>query len=315
MPLRIVFCGTPAFGLPSFKRLATEEDFSVEAVITQPDRPRGRGQKLSNSPIKNAAAEAGLRIYQPENIRSEAAREFLKSIAPDAVVIIAYGQIIPRDLLQIPRLGWINLHGSLLPRYRGAAPIQRAILQGETRTGLTTMQIDAGLDTGPILEQREIQIGAGETAPELMARMAEEGAPLIIETLRNLDRGAITPKPQDDSLATYAPALKKEEGRIDWKQPAQTIYNQIRALQPWPGTYTRFRDGMCHVWGKPSEGATATGAAEPGTIVSSRGEMLVACGDQTWLNISHVQPEGRKRMTAREFANGARFSPREQFLF
>ncbi len=314
MPLRIVFCGTPTFGLAALKRLIAEADFSVEAVITQPDRPRGRGQKPASSPIKDAAVEAGLKTYQPEKIRSEEAREYLEGIAPDAVVIIAYGQIVSRDLLQIPRLGWINLHGSLLPRYRGAAPIQRAILNGETRTGLTTMQIDAGLDTGAILEQREIQIGGDETAPELMARMAEEGAPMMIETLRNLDRGAIAAKPQDNLLASYAPPLKKEEGRIDWKQPATIIYNQIRALQPWPGTYTRFRERMCHVWGKPADSAPETGAAEPGTIVSSRGEMFAACGGGTWLNISHVQPEGRKRMTAQEFANGARFARNERFL-
>ncbi|HEV2288460.1 MAG TPA: methionyl-tRNA formyltransferase [Candidatus Acidoferrales bacterium] len=314
MPLRIVFCGTPAFGLPALKQLIAEKDFSIEAVITQPDRPSGRGQKPATPPIKNVAVEAGIRIYQPEKIRQDAAREFLRDIAPDAVVIIAYGQIIPSELLQIPRLGWINLHGSLLPRDRGAAPIQRAILQGETRTGLTTMQIDAGLDTGPILEQREIQIGADETTPQLMARMAEEGAPLMIETLLNLDRGAIAPRPQDNSLATFAPPLRKGEGLVGWLQPAQVIYNQIRALQPWPGTYTRFRNRMCHIWGKPAESPSVTGAAEPGTIVANRGEIFVACGSETWLNVSHVQPEGRKRMTAQEFANGARFAAKERFL-
>ncbi|MFZ0211574.1 MAG: methionyl-tRNA formyltransferase [Candidatus Acidiferrales bacterium] len=314
MPLRIVFCGTPAFGLPALRQLIAEADFSVEAVITQPDRPRGRGQKAASSPIKDAALEAGIGVFQPEKIRSDAAREFLKSIAPDCVVIIAYGQIIPRELLQIPRLGWINLHGSLLPGYRGAAPVQRAILQGETRTGLTTMQIDSGLDTGPILLQREMQIGADETAPELMARMAEAGAPLVIETLRSFDRGAIAPKPQENALATYAPPLTKQEGQIDWKQPAPIIYNQIRALQPWPGTYTRFRGRLCHIWGKQVENDATMSASEPGVIVSSQSEIIVACGGETWLNVVYVQPEGRKRMTAREFANGARLGSKERFL-
>ena len=218
------------------------------------------------------------------------------------------------ELLQIPRLGWINLHGSLLPGYRGAAPVQRAILQGETRTGLTTMQIDSGLDTGPILLQREMQIGADETAPELMARMAEAGAPLVIETLRSFDRGAIAPKPQENALATYAPPLTKQEGQIDWKQPAPIIYNQIRALQPWPGTYTRFRGRLCHIWGKQVENDATMSASEPGVIVSSQSEIIVACGGETWLNVVYVQPEGRKRMTAREFANGARLGSKERFL-
>ncbi|MFI5127975.1 MAG: methionyl-tRNA formyltransferase, partial [Candidatus Acidiferrales bacterium] len=229
MPLRIVFCGTPAFGLPSLKKLLTAPEFSVEAVITQPDRPRGRGQNPAHSPIKDAALEAGLQIYQPEKIKSPDAAEFLKRIAPDAVVIIAYGQIIPYGLLEIPKLGWINLHGSLLPRYRGAAPIQRAILNGDTRTGLTTMLIDAGLDTGPILEQLEMEIGADETAPELMARMGDAGAPLLVHTLQQLSAGELTPKSQNNALATFAPPLKKEEGLLDWNRPAREIYNRIRA--------------------------------------------------------------------------------------
>lgn len=314
MPLRIVFCGTPAFGLPSLKKLLAAPEFSVEAVITQPDRPRGRGQNPAHSPIKNAALEAGLQIYQPGKIKSADAAEFLKRIVPDAVVIIAYGQIIPRGLLEIPKLGWINLHGSLLPRYRGAAPIQRAILNGDTRTGLTTMRIDAGLDTGPILEQLEIEIAADETAPELMARMGDIGAPLLIHTLQQLSAGGLTPKAQDNALATFAPPLRKEEGLIDWNRPAREIYNRIRAFQPWPGTYTHFRGRLCHLWGRPAESSAHTGEHEPGSIVEARGEMRVACGEGTWLRVEYIQSEGRKRMSTGEFANGARISSGERFI-
>lgn len=313
MPLRIIFCGTPAFGLPTLTRLHADADFVIDGVITQPDRPRGRGQKTASSRIKEAALKAGIQVHQPEKIKSEAAREILKRMAPDAVVIIAYGQIIPRDLLEIPKLGWINLHASLLPRYRGAAPIQRAILHGDTRTGITTMRIDSGLDTGPILAQLEMEIGRDETAPELMARMSEAGAPLVADTLRKLARGEIEPRPQNNAAATLAPPLRKDEGQIDWSQPAPEIYNRIRALQPWPGTYTQFRERLCHIWGTPTENLSAAKTGEPGTITESHGQILVACGERTWLQLEHVQPEGRKRMSAREFANGARLLSGDKF--
>src|SRR6202521_1924329 len=192
--LRIFFCGTPEFAVPSLRRLAERPEFSVEAVITQPDRPRGRGQHVSSSPVKEAALEIGLHVYQPETIKSQAAQEFLKRVAPDAVAIIAYGQIIPARLLAIPRLGWLNLHASLLPKYRGAAPINWAIANGETLTGLTTMRIDAGMDTGDMLLQKEIEIEPDETAPQLGARMSEAGAPLMLETLRGLVDGSVTTK-------------------------------------------------------------------------------------------------------------------------
>src|SRR5580700_5146343 len=218
--LRIVFCGTPEFAVPSLRRLAERPDFSVEAVISQPDRPRGRGQRISGSPVKEAALELGLHVYQPETIKSESAQEFLKRVAPNAVVIIAYGQIIPARLLTIPRLGWLNLHASLLPRYRGAAPIHWAIANGETVTGLTTMQIDAGMDTGPMLLRHKMGIGPDETTPELASRMAESGALLIADTLGKLAEGKIRPIAQDSSQATYAPLLEKEHGRIDWSLPA-----------------------------------------------------------------------------------------------
>ncbi|HEY2645537.1 MAG TPA: methionyl-tRNA formyltransferase, partial [Candidatus Acidoferrales bacterium] len=249
--LRIVFCGTPEFAVPSLRRLAERPDFSVEAVITQPDRPRGRGGHVSSSAVKEAALELGLHVFQPEKIKSESSREFLKRVAPDAVVIIAYGQIVPASLLTIPRLGWLNVHGSLLPHYRGAAPIHWAIANGEAVTGLTTMQIDAGMDTGPMLLRREIEIGPDETSLELAARMSAQGADLIVETLERFNRGEISPVPQDEKNVSYAPILKKEDGRIDWAKPARQIYNRMRGFTPWPGSYTTFRGQMCNLWGHP----------------------------------------------------------------
>ena len=311
--MRIVFCGTPEFAVPSLLRLSAHPEISVEAVITQPDRPRGRGQHISNSPVKDAALEAGLHVYQPETIRSDSSQESLKRIAPDAVVIIAYGQIVPARLLTIPRLGWINVHASLLPRYRGAAPIHWAIANGEILTGLTTMQIDAGMDTGPILLQRELGIGPEETAPELSARMSEAGASLVVDSLLQLDRGEISPVPQDSRNATYAPILKKEDGLIDWTRTAQQIYNRARGFTPWPGAFTMYRGRGCNLWGRPAQGAAAEGQ-QPGEIVSSTKGIYVVCGGGTCLQAEFVQLEGRKRISAREFANGARLTPADRFL-
>jgi len=312
--MRIVFCGTPEFAVPSLRRLAAEPGISVEAVVTQPDRPRGRGQHVSNSPVKEAAIEAGVHVYQPETIKSASAQEFLQRVAPDAVVIIAYGQIVPARLLTIPRLGWINLHASLLPRYRGAAPIHWAIANGESVTGLTTMQIDAGMDTGPILLQHELEIGPDETAPELASRMGEMGAGLVVDSLWQLDRGEISPRPQDHQAVSHAPILKKEDGRIEWSRTARQIYNRIRGFAPWPGAYTTFRGQTCHLWGRPERGAAAEGHIAPGEIVHSTKEVYVVCGGGTCLRLESVQLEGRKRIFAREFANGARLAPADHFV-
>src|SRR6266436_10265457 len=249
--MRAVFCGTPLFAVPTLKHLLAQPDFQIVAIVTQPDRPRGRGQEVSFSPVKEIALAAGIPVHQPEKIRAPEAQDVLQRLAPDVIVIIAYGQIIPARLLPIPKLGWINLHASLLPKYRGAAPINWAIVNGETRTGVTTMRIDAGMDTGEMLLQREIEIGARETAPELAARMAESGAPLMAETLRGLAAGTITPKAQNHSEASSAPMLKREDGRIDWNQPAIEVYNRMRGFAPWPGAYTTFRGQSCHVWGEP----------------------------------------------------------------
>jgi methionyl-tRNA formyltransferase len=263
--------------------------------------------------VKEVALEAGAHVYQPEKIKSESAFDFFKRLAPDAVVIIAYGQIVPQRLIEIPRLGWINLHASLLPKYRGAAPIAWAIVNGETSTGLTTMQIDAGMDTGPILLQQEIEIGPDETAPELAQRMAEAGAPLVADTLRKLERSEITPRAQDGSQATYAPRLERENGRIDWSLPAQQIYNRIRGLVPWPGAFTTFRGQLCHIWGRPAGEATVALDGQPGQLLVDAGDLYVICGERTGLRLEAVQMEGRKRIAAREFVNGARPAPGERF--
>ncbi|HUJ82799.1 MAG TPA: methionyl-tRNA formyltransferase [Candidatus Acidoferrales bacterium] len=309
MALRILFCGTPEFAVPSLRALLAAPDISIEAVITQPDRPRGRGQETASPPVKDVALVAGLHVFQPEKIKSESAQEFIAKIKPDAIVIIAYGQIIPAGLLEIPRLGWINVHASLLPKYRGAAPIQWAIINGETRTGVTTMRIDAGLDTGPMLERTEIEIGTDETAPELSRRLADVGASLIVSTLGKLERGEFVPRAQDNSQASLARPLKKEDGATDWSLTAAQIYNRIRGLEPWPGVYTTFRGHVMQFWGTP---ALIGERGEPGLIRASHGEVLVACGGGTWLALSEVKLEGRKRMAARDFANGARLMPDEK---
>jgi methionyl-tRNA formyltransferase len=316
--LRIVFCGTPAFALPSLRLLLEQPDFRIEAVITQPDRPRGRGGEVASSPVKTAAIQSGITVYQPAKIKSDEACDFFQRVRPDIVVIIAYGQIISQRLLDIPRFGWVNLHASLLPKYRGAAPINWAIVKGESGTGVTTMQVTAGLDTGPVLMTAETGIGPDETATELSVRLAEMGAPLVVETLRRLDRAQIVSRQQDDSQATLAPLLKKEDGRIDWSRPAQEIYNRIRGLQPWPGAFTAFRGKTCHVWGRPAE--NAKGSDPPGAIIFPAGakaeraeDLLVNCGGGAALRLEYVQIEGRKRVTAREFATGARIAAGDRF--
>ena len=313
--MRIVFCGTPEFAVPTLRDLLVNPEFTVEAVLTQPDRPRGRGQHVSASPVKEVAAQAGVRIYQPEKVKTDETFDFFTQLKPETVVIIAYGQIVPRRLLEIPRLGWMNLHASLLPKFRGAAPIAWAIINGERKTGLTTMKLDPGLDTGPILMQREIEIGSDETAPELGKRMADMGGQLVTQSLIKLGRGEITPVPQDSTEASYAPILTKEHGRIDWSLSSAEIYNRIRGLAPWPGAFTSFRGRLCHVWGRPAIAARDIARAdeEPGTLIASDAVIEITCGKNTRLQLEQVQLEGRKRVIAQEFVNGARLRGGERF--
>ncbi len=310
--MRLLFCGTPHFAIPTFIQLLAQPDIEIAAVITQPDRPRGRGRHVSPSPVKEAAVAASIPVHQPEKIGAPEAQDLLQRLAPDCIVIIAYGQIIPARLLSIPKLGWINLHASLLPKYRGAAPINWAIANGETTTGLTTMRIDAGMDTGDMLLQQEIGITPEETAPELAQSMAEAGAPLMAETLRGIVSGTLAPRPQKHDEATYAPLLKKQDGRIDWNRPAQEIYNRMRGFAPWPGAYTSFRGQTCRVWAEPFSLPTLTGNA-PGTLLREDEEIFIACGHATLLRLLSVKVEGRKQISAVEFAHGARLTLRERF--
>lgn len=316
--MRLVFCGTPHFAVPSLKYLLKQAEIEVAAVITQPDRPKGRGQEISLSPVKVVAVEAGVPVHQPPKIRAPEFQPVLEALAPDAIVIIAYGQLIPARLLSIPKLGWINLHASLLPKYRGAAPINWAVVNGETVTGITTMRIDAGMDTGDMLLQQEISIGATETAPELAARMSEAGAPLVLETLRGLQSGAIQPRPQTHEQASTAPMLKKEDGRIDWNLSSQQVFNRMRGFTPWPGATTSFRGQSCQVWGEPFPALqTIAPGLQPGNLLVDEGDAhqnwLVLCGNATILRLAAVKLEGRKQITAAEFANGARLTSGDSF--
>jgi len=312
--MKLLFCGTPEFAVPTLRQMCAE-GYRPELVITQPDRPKGRGLVPAPPPVKLLAQELGLPVAQPEKLRGEAGRKLIEAQQPEAVVIVGYGQLIPGDLLTIPRHGWINLHASLLPKYRGAAPVQWALIQGETLTGVTTMQIDEGMDTGPILLQTEVPIGEDDTAVTLGQRLAARGAALMVETLRKLEAGTLTPRPQDHSQASKAPLLKREHGRVDFSQPARDLYNRIRGLLPWPGAFTNFRGQRVHLWwGRPV--ATPAGVVQsppPGTLLAEKHALYVACGTNTWLDLEELQPENRKRLSATDFINGLHVRPGERF--
>ena len=298
----IVFCGTPGFAVPTLDALV-KAGFPVRLVVTQPDKPRGRGLELFPSPVKQRSLELGLPVAQPEKIKNnEEFRSQLLALAPQAIVVVGYGRIIPQWMIDLPPLGNINLHASLLPKYRGAAPIQWAIARGETVTGVTTMLIDAGLDTGDILLQREIPIHPVDTAETLAPKMAPIGAELMVETLRRLHQGEISPRPQDDSKATLAPILTKEDGRIDFQRTAAEICNRIRGFQPWPGAFTVVRGKNLHVWAA----RTSSGSLGLAEISVENDRLLAGCGDSTTLEFLEVQLEGKKRMPARDFIHGYR---------
>ncbi len=307
-PLNLVFCGTPRFAVPTLDKLA-EAGFHIKLVVTQPDRPRGRGMELAASPVKQRALELAIPVTQPEAIkRNEVFQKQLQELQPDAIIVVGYGRIIPAWMLDLPRLGNINLHGSLLPKYRGAAPVQWAIANGETVTGVTTMRIDAGLDTGDILLQSEMPVQAEDTAETLAPRLADRGAALMAETLRGIDAGTIKPQPQDDSRATLAPILKKEDGRIDFERQAQQILNRLRGFQPWPGAITSFRSRDLQV----RAARVAEGSAASGEIQVDSDRLIVGCGEGTVLELLEVQPEGKKRMPAPDFVHGYRPKPGER---
>ncbi len=304
--MRLAFLGTPAFAVPTLERLV-ERGHRVLVAVTQPDRPKGRGQALAQSPVKEAALRLGVPVYQPERVKRPESVDHLRALAPEAMVVVGYGQIIPQSILDIPPLGILNVHASLLPKYRGAGPVQWAVVNGETVTGVTIMRIDAGLDTGPMLLKAETAIGADETAIDLGRRLSIIGADLLVEALHGLADARIVLQPQDNSQATYAPMLKKEDGRIDWSRSAVQIHNQVRGMQPWPGAYSSFRGAALHVWrAQPTEAGTGH---PPGALVRIK-PPAVACGAGA-LELIEVQMEGRKRMPAADFANGQRLLENE----
>ena len=305
--LNLVFAGTPSFAVPTLDKLI-DAGLRVSLVVTQPDRPRGRGMELTASPVKQRASQLGLPITQPEKIReNQEFRAQLTAIQPDAIVVVGYGRIVPPWMIDLPPLGNVNLHASLLPKYRGAAPIQWAIANGETVTGVTTMQIDRGLDTGDILLQQPASIVAEETAESLAPRLAGIGAELMIETLHGLKAGTIHRRPQDNSQASLAPTLKKEDGRIDFTRGAREILNRLRGFQPWPGAFTRFRGKILNIW----EAKAIESKIPPGELRAEHETLLVGCGGHSALELLVVQPEGKRRVSARDFLHGHRFEKGE----
>lgn len=300
----LVFCGTPQFAVPTLQHLVAG-GFHVRLVVTQPDRPVGRGMEVAASPIKRSALLSNLPILQPEKIKNnEEFRAQLQSIRPEAIIVVGYGRIIPQWMIELPPLGNINLHASLLPKYRGAAPVQWAIANGEKFTGVTTMRIDAGLDTGDILEQRDEPIGDDDTALTLAPRLAHTGAELVITSLAGLKNGTITPRPQDDTQATLAPILTKEDGAIDFSRTAPDTWYRLRGFQPWPGAFTTFRGKLLHIHRAILEAEVAVVAA--GHLAVENERLLLGFAQGTALEIHELQMEGKKRMSARDFINGYR---------
>ncbi len=304
----LVFCGTPAFAVPTLARLV-EAGYPVKLVITQPDKPRGRGLELTASPVKQKALELGLPVTQPDKIKNnQEFRDQLSSLHPDAIIVVGYGRIIPQWMIDLPPFGNLNLHASLLPKYRGAAPIQWAIASGEKVTGVTTMRIDAGLDTGDILLQKDVPIGPKDTAMTLAPTLADIGADLMVKTLAELRTGAVQPRSQDNSQASLAPILKKEDGRIDFHRSAQEICNRLRGFQPWPGAFTSFRGKILQVW----DAAFVERSVPEAEIMIQEDRMIVGCGGRTALALLELQPEGKKRMPGRDFVHGYRPQPGER---
>ncbi len=305
--IRLVFCGTPQFAVPTLEKLAAA-GFRIDLVVTQPDRPKGRGLEVVASPVKQSALALGLPITQPDRIKTnEEFRAQLEAIKPDAIIVVGYGRIIPQWMLDLPPLGNINLHASLLPKYRGAAPIQWAIANGETVTGVTTMRIDAGLDTGDILLQEELPISQDDTSETLAPKLAEIGANLTVQTLNRLKAGTLQPIPQDNSCATLAPILKKEDGQIDFSRTNAEILNRLRGFQPWPGAYTKFRGKNLQIL----KAQLASESVPPAEMTSVGNRLLLGCGKNTSLEILELQLEGKKRTTSRDFIQGYHPKPSE----
>ncbi|HTV56791.1 MAG TPA: methionyl-tRNA formyltransferase [Terriglobia bacterium] len=309
--MNLIFCGTPQFAVPTLEMLLGE-GFGIEFVITNPDEPRGRGYELTASPVKQAAFQAGLRIFQPIRLKDAAVQAEMTRIKPDAIVVVAYGHIIPPWMIELSPLGCINLHASLLPRYRGAAPIPWAIIRGERATGVTTMKIDQGLDTGDILLHMETEITDTDTTETLSERLSRLGAPLMTETLRKLERGEIQPQPQNHAAATLAPMLKKEDGRLHWSSTAEEISRRVRGLRPWPVAHTKFVGQILRIWMARPATISLSRSLQPGELQSRDGRLFVGCSGKTALELTELQLEGRKRLSARDFVNGVRIAEGEK---
>ncbi len=313
--------GTPGFAAPALRALV-EAGHEVRLVVTQPDRPKGRSGKPVPPPVKELAESLNLPVFQPERVRKPEAIEEIRKTSPDALVVAAFGQIFPKALLDVPRLGCFNIHASLLPAYRGAAPINWAIINGEEKTGITIMLMDEGMDTGAILTAEETPILPEDTAGTLTERLSGIGAGLVVKALAGFEAGRITPARQDDSRATFAPILKKETGRIDWTKTARGIESMVRGLDPWPGAYTYLAGKMLRIWkaeilpsptgGRGWRAAPGEGEIFPGEIISAGKDGIVASAGEGAVVLEEIQPEGGRRMKAREYLAGHKISPGER---
>jgi methionyl-tRNA formyltransferase len=308
--MRIVFMGTADFGAPCLEALARSPEHQLAGVVTQPDRPVGRRQELTPPAIKTAALKFGLPVFQPEKIRQPGVLAQLRELAPELIVVVAYGQILPKDVLEIPKFGCVNVHASLLPRWRGASPIQAALLAGDPRTGVTTMMIEEGLDSGAMLMRVEIAIDPDDNAATLHDKLAALGPQLLLKTIAGLENGTLQPAPQPVEGVTYASKIKKEDGRVDWTQPAQQIHNRLRAFTPWPGLFTFWPADagprVLKIWSATVEGKVATGKQAAGTVLAADKNGIVVATGEGSLVVRDLQPEGSRRMNAEEFLRGHR---------
>lgn len=311
--MRILFLGTPEFAVPTLRELIADERCDVLGVVTQPDRPSGRGNKVQAPPTKVVALEHNIPVYQPTSLsKSPEMVAELKSLQPDYIVMVAFGQILRKAMLELPTKGVINIHASLLPKYRGAAPINWAIINGETKTGITTMFTEAGVDTGPMLLKADVEIGPDMTAEELGKELSSVGAKLLMETLTQLEAGTLVPERQNDAEHTLAPMLNKDLGKIDWSQSAQTIHNLVRGLCPWPGTFTTFRNAPLKIL--RTKPLTQVEPGAPGAVHAVGGKVVVVCGQdgRDRLELIDVQPANKGRVSARDWANGVHLSSEDQ---
>jgi methionyl-tRNA formyltransferase len=308
--MKIIFMGTPDFAVPIFKSLVNKHD--VRAVFTQPDRPKGRGMAMQQSPVKQAALESGVQVWQPETLRNKAVREKLAGFNADIFIVAAYGLIIPERILSMPPLGCVNVHASLLPAYRGASPIHRSLMNGDTVTGITIMHMDRGIDTGDIILQRELSIGAGESFLSLHDRMSALGSECIMEALTQIGNGTASRTPQNEAMATYAPLIKKTDGLIDWNQPGIDIVNRVRAFDPWPGAYTLYNGQTVKIW--RLELSPERGTEPPGTMLAAdnkKGILVQTADSAIW--ITEIQALGKKRMPAADYLRGHKIQAGEVF--